>query len=55
MEQILSGFKLETGDKMVEMSAQTGGQWVELGLRLQETLVKAKIGTNGGIPENQLQ
>ncbi|WP_127533006.1 hypothetical protein [Paenibacillus kobensis] len=54
LEQTLSGFTLETGDKMVEMTAQTGGSWVQLGQQLEKTLEQAEVGTNGAIPDQLL-
>ncbi len=46
-EQILSGFTLETGDKTVEITAQAGGLWVQLGQQLKQALEQAEVGTSG--------
>lgn len=38
----LESFDLNASDKMVAMSAQSGGSWVELGLKLQQIIDQAK-------------
>jgi hypothetical protein len=44
LKEQLSSFKLESGDKLVEMSVLTGGSWVDLGLALEKALVDAQVG-----------
>lgn len=51
LEQTIADFKLETGDKMVEMTAQSGGDWVQIGQRLGKTLDQAQVGANGAFAE----
>ncbi|PWV95401.1 hypothetical protein DFQ01_1273 [Paenibacillus cellulosilyticus] len=44
LKEQLASFKLESGDKMVEMSVLTGGSWVDIGLALDQAIVDAQAG-----------
>lgn len=44
LKEQLASFKLESGDKLVEMSVLTGGSWVDTGLALEQAIVEAQSG-----------
>ncbi|MBD3917949.1 hypothetical protein H8B09_04220 [Paenibacillus sp. PR3] len=46
LKKQLASFKLESGDKLVEMSVLTGGNWVDTGLALEQAVVEAQTGTS---------
>jgi hypothetical protein len=44
LKEQLSSFKLESGDKLVEMSVLAGGSWVDIGLALEKSIADAQAG-----------
>lgn len=44
LKEHLASFKLESGDKLVEISMLTGGSWVDTGLALEQAVVEAQLG-----------